>query len=1096
MKSLPCSLCSIPFMPGRVGSISKGCFFSKATPPLCKRHAISVSQSATKIVQVTKATSNATRVLWEENQHLYYASLFNPFVRGIADGTLPRERFEKYLSQDVYYLSVFREAIRTMLQLAAVDPMIADDHKTGICADISHLLETVETELDNIHGTFIDLENLSHDDIMWATSLYTEFLARVASNPSGNDGAVHVASSLLPCFRLYAEVARKIKTIAFEKYGRDPEDHPYGKWILEYSSDHFLRCVSMAESVLDVASHDAITKDRCHQHYSYAMKKELQFFGANTEPKINKGRGILVVDFDETSSQGDTISKIVDAAYHGDSVGPEERQHKELLYKKLLSEYVSEREDLLGRLVPEGLGASPVKGQEWLAEFLMEVSKFDSYRNKVCFESSLLSGATPESLQKSANGIAMQPRCPETLQHALDCGMHAAVVSVNWSSEMIEKVFQRHGIAVEVVSDLASVDMEERPGVVHIIANRMEFDGGDRSTGLVHTQCENATDKAKIMIQLQKESDFSIYVGDSVTDIGSLMEASMGIIFGENQTLMSVLRIAGIPVLPLEDFVYNSNSDGSGKVLYQTNSWDEIYGVVSAESWCSEREETASVSHVPRVMLISGSDSGGGAGLQADIKTCTACGSFATNAVAAITVQNTVGVESIYNIPSDIVQDQIRYVYTDIGADCIKIGMLGSVDNVIAVSEAVKRMPSRPPIVLDPVLASSSGSSLAEQGIIDAMKEHLFPVATVVTPNIPEAIHLLDDNIVIDSVDSMKLAAEKLYKFGPRYVLIKGGHLQDGSSNAIDVLFDGKEFVEFSTPLLNATNNHGTGCSLASAIASYVSQGENVLHAVDKAKKFVWRAMERSSGLNIGQGDQKPMNLSYGQYDWPRSPQTARVPNPVDVSLYAVTSPSTTSEDRSDEEILQTMQSVIAGGATVIQIRDKVSEGGRLTRIVSKIVRLCRPAGVKVIVNDRVDVAIAADACGVHVGQGDIPAAHVRKMIGQDKIVGVSCKTVELALKAQRDGADYVGCGATYPTITKDSSVIGTHGVRQIKEHVSIPVVAIGGIDDTNASRTLQESGADGVAVVRAIFNAKDIEAATANLKDLTRTKQHKDLVH
>ena len=262
MKSLPCGLYSIPFMPGRVGGlgfISKSCFFSKAAVPLWKEHALSEPNSATKIIQVTKASSNASRVLWEENQHLYYASLFNPFVRGIADGTLPRERFEKYLSQDVYYLSVFREAIRTMLQLATVDPTISEDNKTDICANIFHLLESVETELGNIHGTYVDIENLPQDDIMWATSLYTEFLSHVASNPK-DDGAVHVASSLLPCFRLYAEVARKIKYIAFEKYGKDPEEHPYGKWILEYSSDHFLMCVSLAESILDVASHDALTK--------------------------------------------------------------------------------------------------------------------------------------------------------------------------------------------------------------------------------------------------------------------------------------------------------------------------------------------------------------------------------------------------------------------------------------------------------------------------------------------------------------------------------------------------------------------------------------------------------------------------------------------------------------------------------------------------------------------------------------------------------------------------------------------------------------------------------------------------------------------
>jgi len=262
MKLLPCGLCTVPLMKGRVGlgsTSTKSCLFSKAAAPVLKRHAISEHQSESMMHQMTHVPSNVARVLWEENQHLYYASLFNPFVRGVADGTLPRERFETYLSQDVYYLRVFHEAIRTMLRLAAVDPKIKEDQRTDICSDISHLLESVETELDKIHGTYVDLENISHDDIMWATSLYTEFLARVASNPK-DDGAVHVASSLLPCFRLYAEVARKIRYIAFVRYGRDLEEHPYGRWILEYSSDHFLKFVSMAERILDAASHDALTK--------------------------------------------------------------------------------------------------------------------------------------------------------------------------------------------------------------------------------------------------------------------------------------------------------------------------------------------------------------------------------------------------------------------------------------------------------------------------------------------------------------------------------------------------------------------------------------------------------------------------------------------------------------------------------------------------------------------------------------------------------------------------------------------------------------------------------------------------------------------
>jgi len=138
-----------------------------------------------------------------------------------------------------------------------------------------------------------------------------------------------------------------------------------------------------------------------------------------------------------------------------------------------------------------------------------------------------------------------------------------------------------------------------------------------------------------------------------------------------------------------------------------------------------------------------------------------------------------------------------------------------------------------------------------------------------------------------------------------------------------------------------------------------------------------------------------------------------------------------------------------------------------------------------VIVNDRVDVCLAADACGVHIGQGDIPAHIVRKMIGPDKILGVSCKTVDLAKKAERDGADYLGCGAVFDTPTKDSRRIGAEGVKHIKEHVSIPVVAIGGLDGSNIADTLKESRCDGVAVVRAIFDAHDVEQATASLRDI-----------
>ena len=385
--------------------------------------------------------------------------------------------------------------------------------------------------------------------------------------------------------------------------------------------------------------------------------------------------------------------------------------------------------------------------------------------------------------------------------------------------------------------------------------------------------------------------------------------------------------------------------------------------------------------------------------------------------------------------------------------------------------------------MVDPVLVSSSGSALASQGIESALKELIFPISTIITPNIPEASALLG-GMTIDSVESMKAAATVLYAMGPQYVLIKGGHLNDSSRHAVDVLYDGKVITEFSKPLLQCENTHGTGCSLSSAIASYLAAGDSVEDAVGKAKHFVWRAMERSSGLLIGTGRQKAMNITHTVHDWMACYSSDRVPNDIDLTLYAVSSPNTTSPDKTDQEILQQVESVIQGGATVIQIRDKVSEGGRLTRIVSKVVKLCRPHGVKVIVNDRVDVCLAANACGVHVGQNDIDARIVRKMVGPDKILGVSCKTVELALKAQRDGADYLGCGAVFDTPTKDSRRIGFDGVKKIKRSVQIPVVAIGGIDASNAAETIQNTGCDGVAVVRAIFDATDIKKSTEFLRE------------
>jgi hydroxymethylpyrimidine kinase/phosphomethylpyrimidine kinase/thiamine-phosphate diphosphorylase len=820
-------------------------------------------------------------------------------------------------------------------------------------------------------------------------------------------------------------------------------------------------------------------------YYGLALRYENEFFRAhamNVPRDEEDAPSYLVVDFDDTCTVHDTLHFIAKAA----SMNALERtsMNEMEVYKELVSYYLQDRRSALDAFYSEN-GKMP--HNQRLDRLMDDLSRYELESNDRSFKSLIGAGATLETIRAVARDVRFAPNCINTLiQAQKECGMHVVVLSVNWSSELIGYAFENHGMAVKLVSSFSEVE-ESSTDVIHVLANRMEFEDGV-TTGYIERICETVNDKKEIMRGMGPHSR-RIYVGDSLTDIGALLlDGVEGILFGQKELVINVLENIEVDMVPLRHYaVHDKESSMERPHVYQTSSWDELYGFLHAVTGDAPMS-SEHLFDIPKVLLISGSDSGGGAGMQADIKTCVACHAFPLNTVTAVTSQNSHGVHDIHTVPAKQIRSQIRAVESDIGFSCIKIGMLGSVENVKAVAEEVQHLRQQrsqwTPLVVDPVLISSSGSALATQGLESALKEHIFPISTIITPNIPEASALLG-GMTIDSVEAMKTAATVLYAMGPQYVLIKGGHLNDSSRHAVDVLYDGKIITEFSKPLLQCENTHGTGCSLSSAIASYIAAGDSVVEAVEKAKHFVWRAMERSSGLLIGTGRQKAMNITHTVHDWMACYSSDRVPNDIDLTLYAVSSPNTTSADKTDEEILQQVESVIQGGATVIQIRDKVSEGGRLTRIVSKVVKLCRPHGVKVIVNDRVDVCLAADACGVHVGQNDIDARVVRKMVGPDKILGVSCKTVELALKAQRDGADYLGCGAVFDTPTKDSRRIGFDGVRKIKKSVQIPVVAIGGIDASNAAETIQNTGCDGVAVVRAIFDATDIQKSTALLREV-----------
>ncbi|MGL6042850.1 MAG: bifunctional hydroxymethylpyrimidine kinase/phosphomethylpyrimidine kinase, partial [Sandaracinobacteroides sp.] len=222
---------------------------------------------------------------------------------------------------------------------------------------------------------------------------------------------------------------------------------------------------------------------------------------------------------------------------------------------------------------------------------------------------------------------------------------------------------------------------------------------------------------------------------------------------------------------------------------------------------------------IPRVLIIAGSDSSGGAGLQADLKTVTMLGGYAATAVTAVTVQNTLGVAAIHPIPPDIVAAQIRAVLDDIGADCIKIGMLGDAATIMAVAQALEGV--RIPIVLDPVMVAKGGAPLLADDAVGALVERLLPRAAVVTPNVPE-LEVLAETRVEDEAD-MLLAAQELLGLGPQAVIAKGGHLD--CDPVIDWLVTRHGQQRFEAARVQSRHTHGTGCTLASAVAAGLAAG-------------------------------------------------------------------------------------------------------------------------------------------------------------------------------------------------------------------------------------------------------------------------------
>lgn len=244
------------------------------------------------------------------------------------------------------------------------------------------------------------------------------------------------------------------------------------------------------------------------------------------------------------------------------------------------------------------------------------------------------------------------------------------------------------------------------------------------------------------------------------------------------------------------------------------------------------------------MMTIAGSDSSGGAGIQADIKTATALGVFATSAITSITAQNTTGVKAVYDLPPEAVASQMTAIMDDIPPDAVKIGMVSSEEIIKTIAEHLKDYEGS--VVLDPVMVATSGSPLLKEEAEATLKEVLMPIATLVTPNIPEAERLISKKIT--TIDEQIEAAKKIAEDYGAAALVKGGH---GLGDAVDILYDG-EVHRFKKPMLDNPNTHGTGCTLSSAIASHLALGYSPEEAVKLSKEYVFDAI--ADGLNLGHG--------------------------------------------------------------------------------------------------------------------------------------------------------------------------------------------------------------------------------------------------
>lgn len=498
---------------------------------------------------------------------------------------------------------------------------------------------------------------------------------------------------------------------------------------------------------------------------------------------------------------------------------------------------------------------------------------------------------------------------------------------------------------------------------------------------------------------------------------------------------------------------------------------------------------------MPVVLSIAGSDSSGGAGIQADIKTIEANGCYAMTAITALTAQNTTGVKGISTVSPEFLKLQLDACFDDMNIDAVKIGMVSDSELISVIADVLVDRKAKN-IILDPVMVSTSGSRLIKEEAIDLLKKRLFPIVSLITPNIPEAELLT--GLKITSIEDMHKAGKILVDEYDTAVLIKGGHsINDASdvlvekcdnyeiANSTEYLSGNREckkaidnkytITSFFGERIDNENTHGTGCTLSSAIASFKARGLSLSEAIQSAKNYISGALKY--GINLGKGS-GPLNHIWNSGHKEKLYKMLA----QSLTLYGVTDGTS----NADGNLYRKVEAAIKGGMTFLQLREKNVTYEQYVEDAKTIKTLADKYKVPFVINDNVEVAKACNADGVHLGQEDMSVDCARIILGEDKLIGATAHSVEEAIRAEALGADYLGVGAMFATSTKDNTTPITYEIlKDICEAVNIPVVAIAGINENNVT-TLAGSGIAGVAVVSAIFGKEDVREATKNLKLLT----------